>query len=96
MSFTSVCIGLFELPENLGLTDHLRVEPCGDFEQMLKGFKVIMAISELLIEFRGHILFIANELADFFGAFDAVGKAVDFEAVACVKYWALSNPFKGV
>ena len=86
MSFTSGCVGLFELPEDLGLTDHLRVEPCGDFEQMLKGFKVIMAISEFLIEFQGHILFIGNETADFFGAFDAVGEAVDFEAVACVEH----------
>ena len=86
MSFTSGYIGLFELPEDLGLTDHLRVEPCGDFEQVLKGFKVIVAISELLIEFRGHILFIANEAADFFGAFDAVGEAVDFEAVAGVEH----------
>ena len=51
---------------------------------MLKGFKVIIAIGELLIEFRGHILFIANELADFFGEFDAVYEAVDFEAVAGV------------
>ena len=53
---------------------------------MLKGFKVIVAISELLVEFRGQILFIANEAADFFGAFDAVGEAVDFEAIACVEH----------
>jgi len=72
----------FDLAENLGLADHERIQPRGDFEQMARGIRAAMHVEVLRHLRMRDLVILAEEPPDVIGGRLRVADGIDLRAVA--------------